>query len=280
MMTRLWPRHVATLSAALVLALSTSGPIQAADPGAIPSCDVPVERSESESGLGREFAGSKVYALLIRLPGMSMTEFSEHWRDPHGTLTKRLPYFKRYVQNHFLLDADGVDGFTPIAYDGIPSVWVSDENDLQRAFEDPDYAELDADVDKLYQRDKTVWIQGTEYTWCRTPEIAAGDTVKAMLFLNKDEGPDFDARLAEFLSRVRTAAPSAVEISTLVPADAGQAAYDAVVEILFASEDDYQQAWGESGGAISAAASEFADMNDSGAFLARGEVVVPEEDAP
>lgn len=283
-MTRFSLCDAISVAVVLTVALSVSNPLYAASASGSPSCDAEVmapngvdEGSDAGSPLGHEFSGSKVYALLTRLPGMSMTEFSEHWRDPHGTLTKRLPYFKRYVQNHSLSPTEDVAGFEAIAYDGIPSVWVEHEDDLQKAFEDPRYAELDADVDKLYQRSKTVWIQGTEYTWCRTPALASRETVKVMLFLNREDGSNFDGNLAKFLKTLSSTVPSAVEISTVIPADKEQAAYDAVVEILFKSIAAYREAWQDNGATIRDAAMEFVDMNDSGVFLARGEVVVPEE---
>ena len=271
---------VALLMGLLALGASYSGTVAAS--GAMCALTSEASHALAEPGAqpGLQYPGTKVYALLTKLPGMSLEEFSDHWRDPHGTLTKKLPYFKRYVQNHSLAPLGTVDGFTPIPYDGIPSVWVKDLADLQKAFEDPRYLPLDADVDKLYIRDETVWIQGQEYTWCRAPESGFNDLAKAMLFLKGDDAENFSEQLTDFLAIIQKKVSGAVEISTLIPFSDAPAPYDAVVEILFDSLASYQSAWKKNGKTVAAAAGKFADMSQSGSFLARGELVVASENVP
>jgi hypothetical protein len=245
------------------------------------SCKVDVAESNKNDketpNLGYQVAGSKIYALLVKLPQLTLGQFSEHWRDPHGTLTKRLPYFKRYVQNHSLEVLGSVPGFTPIPFDGIPAVWVEQPEDLEKASNDPRYVDLDADVDKLYQRSKTVWIQGTEYIWCRSDGSAPTNVVKAMLFFKKSGNAQLSAGLNQFLTIVQSLMPTAVEVSVLIPDDQNQGPYDVVVEVVFTTNSAFESAWRWEGDQIVEAAELFANMNGSGAFLARGETVIADD---
>lgn len=58
---------------------------------------------------------------------MALDEYRQHWLDPHGPMTARLPGLRFYVQNHVLFDSGtntvaeqlGVDGFAELAYTSV-----------------------------------------------------------------------------------------------------------------------------------------------------------------
>jgi uncharacterized protein (TIGR02118 family) len=65
-------------------------------------------------------------SLIRRRDDISLAAFQNHWLDPHGPLTAKLPGARRYDQNHVLADAPGtnaaarrmrIDGFPVLAFD-------------------------------------------------------------------------------------------------------------------------------------------------------------------
>lgn len=64
----------------------------------------------------------KVFALLTKLDALDRAGFGAHWRHPHGTLTKRMPQVRRYVQN---LVEPGITptGLAPASWSGVAAIW-------------------------------------------------------------------------------------------------------------------------------------------------------------
>ncbi len=65
-------------------------------------------------------------SLIRRRGDISLAAFQNHWLDPHGPLTAKLPGARRYHQNHVLADTPGtnatarrmrIDGFPILAFD-------------------------------------------------------------------------------------------------------------------------------------------------------------------
>jgi uncharacterized protein (TIGR02118 family) len=65
-------------------------------------------------------------SLIRRRDDTSLAAFQNHWLDPHGPLTAKLPGARRYDQNHVLADGPGtnaaarrmrIDGFPVLAFD-------------------------------------------------------------------------------------------------------------------------------------------------------------------
>jgi hypothetical protein len=63
----------------------------------------------------------------------------------------------------------------------------------------------------------------------------------------------------------------------LIPDDQNQGPYDVVVEVVFTTNSAFESAWRWEGDQIVEAAELFANMNGSGAFLARGETVIADD---
>lgn len=229
------------------------------------------------AALGYEVPGVKASALLVKLPHLTMEEFDRHWRHPHGTLTKRLPYFKRYVQNHALENPPETAGIARIPYDGVPTVWATAADDLAAATKDPRYAELDADVDKMYVRSKVVWLQGHEYVTCQSQSSADATPVKAMLLLRRDEAvgaAQFEKGLADALRVAKRSMPGLTSLTTMLLPPGGGAPYDAVIEIAFATEPAFRSAWSAHAEKVITAADLVSDIEQSGSYFAREDRVI------
>ncbi|WP_309085755.1 EthD family reductase [Chelativorans sp.] len=65
-------------------------------------------------------------SLIRRRGDVSLPAFREHWLDPHGPLTAKLPGTRKYDQNHVVPDAQGtnsvarrmrIDGFPMLTFD-------------------------------------------------------------------------------------------------------------------------------------------------------------------
>ena len=75
--------------------------------------------------------------LLIafkRKGGLSLAEFSRHWREVHAPLAKQMPGLRGYVQNH---SASVVSRSQ--AYDGVVEIWMESEAALTAAFQSKEY---------------------------------------------------------------------------------------------------------------------------------------------
>ena len=77
--------------------------------------------------------------LLIafqRKDGLSLADFSRHWREVHAPLAKRMPGLQGYVQNH----SSSVVSRSQ-AYDGVVEIWMDSEAALTAAFRSKEYRE-------------------------------------------------------------------------------------------------------------------------------------------
>src|SRR3546814_6558629 len=59
----------------------------------------------------------KILATIPRRKDISEQQFHDHWRHPHGTLSKKIACLRGYVQSHRIVSPLLPD--TQLAYDGI-----------------------------------------------------------------------------------------------------------------------------------------------------------------
>jgi hypothetical protein len=67
----------------------------------------------------------KTYAFIVKKAGLSDEQFHAHWRDPHGVMTARIPYFVRYLQNHGVGEECRLAPFPPVPFRGVPVICTS-----------------------------------------------------------------------------------------------------------------------------------------------------------
>ena len=78
----------------------------------------------------------KAIFIVSKLPGLTLSEFFEHWRHTHGALVARTPGLRRYVQNHALPAAYPGERQT---HDGWSELWFDDLDALRRAVASPQW---------------------------------------------------------------------------------------------------------------------------------------------
>lgn len=68
-------------------------------------------------------------SLIRRRDDIDLATFQQHWLDPHGPLTARLPRCLHYVQNH-ILDSAGTNALArELRIDGIPQLAFASSED-------------------------------------------------------------------------------------------------------------------------------------------------------
>ena len=98
----------------------------------------------------------KLICFVRRKPGMSADEFHRYWREEHGPLvarTKSGSYALRYEQNHVLRLNDDGDG-----YDGVTIQWYESLEAFYASVSEPDYAEINADLDKFLDTSRIEFV--------------------------------------------------------------------------------------------------------------------------
>lgn len=110
----------------------------------------------------------KLICFLKRRPGMTVEEFHTYWRERHGPLvasTASGSYVLRYEQNHrcpadYARDQDG--------FDGVTEQWYASIEDFYKSVQEPDYAEIEADLPKFLDTGRLVFVLTEE------PEVVVG----------------------------------------------------------------------------------------------------------
>ena len=183
--------------------------------------------------------------LLIafkRKDGLSLADFSRHWREVHAPLAKQMPGLRGYVQNH---SASVVSRSQ--AYDGVVEIWMDSEEAITAAFrskeyregayaDEPNFADV-KNVVRLVTADH-VLREGEEYT-SPEPRIKRLSFIKRKPDWDRDEffryWKDVHGPLALVLPGVQRyvqchALPSAYE--------RGEPQYDGVAELWFETLGD------------------------------------------
>jgi uncharacterized protein (TIGR02118 family) len=97
-----------------------------------------------------ETTPSMVKAIFIatKMPGLSLSEFFDHWQNVHGPLASKVPGLRRYVQNHAVPDA--YVPATTQTHDGWAEMWFDDLAALQSARKSPEWQALSEDGATLF----------------------------------------------------------------------------------------------------------------------------------
>ncbi len=112
----------------------------------------------------------KIVELLVRKPGMTRAEFSEHWLNVHGPLAMSIPEIRRhnakYVQSHAI---GGLAGNEPL-FDGAAEIWLDSLETAIALLSEPKFEEVVfPDEEKFLDRDKTEILVLTEHLVYQRP---------------------------------------------------------------------------------------------------------------
>src|SRR3546814_15720171 len=69
----------------------------------------------------------KILATIPRRKDISEQQFHDHWRHPHGTLSKKIACLRGYVQSQRIVSPLLPD--TQLDYDGITETWSESSDD-------------------------------------------------------------------------------------------------------------------------------------------------------
>ncbi|GAA2234332.1 hypothetical protein GCM10010413_37030 [Promicromonospora sukumoe] len=113
--------------------------------------------------------------LLILTPpkvGLTPQEFQDHWRHPHGTLSRGIRLMRRYIQNHRILGAADISGDSP--YYGIGEVTFDNLQASQSLAQDPEYS-------RNVQPDEATFVDQEKFEFVAVTEnvLPAGTTAAA-----------------------------------------------------------------------------------------------------
>ena len=86
----------------------------------------------------------KYIICATRKSGMTWEEFDAYWKNHHGTVVKSVPEFIRHVRKY--VQCHLVKGAMPLGaagnYDGIAELWFDSVEELEKAFNEPQYLEI------------------------------------------------------------------------------------------------------------------------------------------
>ncbi|MDJ0567991.1 MAG: EthD domain-containing protein [Pleurocapsa sp. MO_192.B19] len=80
----------------------------------------------------------KVFTLLKRKPGVSLSDFRQYWLETHGPLVLSLPGVRRYLQCHV---NDGLYALGESRFDGVEQVWFDDTISIEKMMNSAQYKE-------------------------------------------------------------------------------------------------------------------------------------------
>jgi uncharacterized protein (TIGR02118 family) len=97
----------------------------------------------------------KAIFVVAKLPGLTLNQFFEHWREQQGRLTQQVPGLRRYVQNHAIPEAYREGGQT---HDGWTEMWFDDLSSLHRAAASPEWQAARAHGTTLFEANVGVGV--------------------------------------------------------------------------------------------------------------------------
>lgn len=90
----------------------------------------------------------KILAAIPRRKDISEQQFHDHWRHPHGTLSKKIACLRGYVQSHRIVTDLLPD--TQMVYDGITELWYDSFDDALNMGKDPAHAKYNVPDEPLF----------------------------------------------------------------------------------------------------------------------------------
>lgn len=123
----------------------------------------------------------KTFAFLVKKQNIEDQEFHDHWRDPHGSMTAKIPQFVRYAQNHGIGPRCEVPHLPAVPYLGVPVIWTRDLQDLADSATHPERPPLDADGHHFYDVSQLRFMVCEEAG--ETGRAIAPTDLKAMVFI-------------------------------------------------------------------------------------------------
>jgi uncharacterized protein (TIGR02118 family) len=88
-------------------------------------------------------------SLMRRRDDIDLATFRQHWLDPHGPLTAKLPRCRHYVQNH-VLDSAGTNALArSLRIDGIPQLAFATPEDRVAAHGSAELKACDRDSEQF-----------------------------------------------------------------------------------------------------------------------------------
>ena len=123
----------------------------------------------------------KTFAFLVKKQDIDDQKFHNHWRDPHGTMTAKIPQFVRYAQNHGIGPRCEVPHLPAVPYLGVPVIWTRDLQDLADSATHPERPPLDADGHHFYDVSQLRFMVCEEAG--ETGRAIAPTDLKAMVFI-------------------------------------------------------------------------------------------------
>ena len=91
----------------------------------------------------------KAVFMVSRKPGLTVGEFQQHWYEVHGPLVAQVPGLRRYVQNHAVPSAYGLQN-RPMTHDGFSELWFDDLAAFQQAAATSEWQAVRADSQSLF----------------------------------------------------------------------------------------------------------------------------------
>lgn len=208
----------------------------------------------------------KTFAFLVKKQDIDDDRFHQHWRDPHGVMTAKIPQFVRYVQNHGIGPRCIVPHLPTVPYLGVPVIWTQDLQGLADSAVHPDRAPLDADGHHFYDVGQLRFMVTEEAG--SIGRVMAPTDLKAMVFVRS--GPIDASKLLKMAEQ---------QMPAMVAANAAQAIEGAnetiesplgeiVLEAAFINEGDLDQSMANLVMALNAIG-----IEPAGGFLCRENLV-------
>lgn len=106
-------------------------------------------------------SGVKLFGLGFRLPGMSLEEFEDYWRHPHGTLGRKMTTLRGYVQSHPVSTELIPHG--PQTFDCIAEMWFDSEREVQELPHESGYAQfIEPDAHNFCDVPRAIFLAAAE----------------------------------------------------------------------------------------------------------------------
>jgi hypothetical protein len=185
----------------------------------------------------------KLFAMIPRAEHCSPEEFHDHWRHPHASMGRKIPFLRDMVQSHQIhTDLLGND---QTRFEGIGEAWLESVADALQVGTHPVYVdELKPDEPIFTDLDNLQWLFGEEEVIVSFPQVADGasredslwrehqrpNSIKMLQFIAPDGNPDWprdsDAALGRQLGAFRH-----VRVRGLVAAHGGELPWLGVREL-------------------------------------------------